>query len=65
MNTSSIVLLIAFSAVIILLAVGVSLPRIPGDLAFKGSRATLYIPIGTCIVLSIILSILFSLFGRR
>ena len=41
--------------------------RLPGDIVYRGKNTTLYFPIVTCIVLSIVLSLvlwLFSRFGR-
>ena len=41
------------------------LGRLPGDFVFKKGNVTVYLPFGTCLLLSIILTILFSLFSRR
>ncbi|MGC1401544.1 MAG: DUF2905 domain-containing protein [Thermodesulfobacteriota bacterium] len=38
--------------------------KLPGDFFFKGEKVTFYFPITTCIVISIVLTILFSLFRR-
>ncbi|WP_226667232.1 DUF2905 family protein [Metabacillus litoralis] len=38
--------------------------KLPGDLIFKKGNTTVFFPIVTCIVISIILSIVFSFFGR-
>ncbi len=38
--------------------------KLPGDFFLKGEKVTFYFPITTCIVISIILTILFSLFRR-
>lgn len=38
--------------------------KLPGDIFFKGEKVTFYFPITTCIVISIILTILFSIFRR-
>lgn len=40
------------------------LGRLPGDMSYKGEKVTFYFPLGTCIVISIILTIIFSLFRR-
>ncbi len=39
--------------------------RLPGDLYFRGERWSFYFPLTTSIVISILLTLLFSLFGRR
>jgi hypothetical protein len=46
---------------------GIRLPfgRLPGDIAITGDRGGLFIPLGTMIVVSIVLSVLFNLFFRR
>jgi hypothetical protein len=46
---------------------GVRLPfgRLPGDIAITGDRGGLFIPLGTMLVVSIVLSVLFNLFLRR
>nr|WP_249871119.1 DUF2905 domain-containing protein [Oceanobacillus saliphilus] len=38
--------------------------RLPGDITFKRGNFTVYFPIMTSIVVSIILSLLFFIFGR-
>jgi len=44
------------------------LGRLPGDIAYKGKNVSLYFPIVTCVVVSVVLTLLFlliSLFTRR
>jgi len=52
----------------LLLTFGPPLPfragRLPGDFVWRGKSATLYFPLGTCLVLSILFSLI-SLFFRR
>jgi len=43
---------------------GVPLGRLPGDIVIRRSSGTFYFPIVTCIVVSLILSILAALFRR-
>jgi hypothetical protein len=40
------------------------LGRLPGDIMFQRGGATFYFPLGTCIIISIVLSALFWLFNR-
>ena len=55
---------------IIILVVGMLYPyikkiglgRLPGDLVFKSENSTLFFPIVSCIVISVVLTILFNLF---
>ncbi|HBF39991.1 MAG TPA: DUF2905 domain-containing protein [Firmicutes bacterium] len=39
--------------------------RLPGDIFIKRGHFSFYFPIVTCIIISILLSIIFSLFGRK
>ena len=55
---------------IIILAVGILYPyikkiglgQLPGALVFKSENSTLFFPIVSCIVVSVVLTILFNLF---
>jgi hypothetical protein len=38
--------------------------RLPGDIVWRRGSTTVYFPIVTCIVLSLLLTLLFSLFRR-
>jgi hypothetical protein len=53
----------------ILVSVGERLPwrpgQLPGDIVIRGKNSVFYFPIVTCILLSLLLTILFSLFSRR
>ncbi len=41
------------------------LGRLPGDIAIQRGRWTFYAPLGTSILLSIVLTLILWLFGRR
>ena len=41
-----------------------SLGKLPGDIMYKKENSTFYFPITTSIIISIILSLLFTLFGK-
>jgi hypothetical protein len=43
---------------------GVPLGHLPGDIVFRRGNTTVYIPIVTCIVLSLLITVLLSLFRR-
>ena len=47
--------------------VGIRLPfgRLPGDIAITGERGGLFIPLGTMLVISIVLTLLFNAVIRR
>ncbi|MHB8842979.1 MAG: DUF2905 domain-containing protein [Candidatus Aquicultor sp.] len=38
--------------------------KLPGDIFVKGEKVSFYFPIATCIIISILLTVLFSLFKR-
>ncbi len=38
--------------------------RLPGDIVYRGKNTSFYFPIVTCIILSVVLSLLFWLLGR-
>jgi hypothetical protein len=38
--------------------------KLPGDLFFKGEKVSIYFPITTCVIISILLTLLFSIFRR-
>ena len=50
----------------LLLAERFNLPlgRLPGDFVYRGKNTVFYFPLTTCIVVSVVLSLLFWLFGR-
>ena len=41
------------------------LGHLPGDMVIKREHFSLYLPITTCLVISLILTLLFRFFGRR
>lgn len=51
----------------ILFVLKIPLPfgKLPGDIAVKGEHVSFYFPIATCLILSIILSLLFYLFSGK
>ena len=54
-------LIISLIGLLVLLLNKLGLPRIPGDLHFKGENWNVYIPIGTSIVISLLLTGIFWL----
>ena len=43
---------------------GIPLGNLPGDITIRRGNTTVYIPIVTCIVLSVLVTVLLSLFRR-
>jgi hypothetical protein len=60
--------LIAAGVVLVLLGLliqaGLPLGRLPGDIRIQRGSGTFYVPIVTCIVISVVLSLLTLLFRR-
>jgi hypothetical protein len=42
----------------------IGLGRLPGDFAFEVGGARIYVPVVTCIVISVVLTLIFRFFGR-
>lgn len=58
--------LLVLIGVVLLLAArfGIPLGRLPGDFAYRGKTVSVFFPLGTSILISIVLSILFYVFSR-
>ena len=64
-------LLILFGVILVVVGVallwGPKIPwlgRLPGDIVYKSDRVTFYFPLVTCVVLSVVLSLVMWLFRR-
>jgi len=57
-------LLVAVGAVLLLAPKIPWLGKLPGDLTWQRGRFTVYFPLGTCILLSLILTLILYLFRR-
>jgi hypothetical protein len=58
------VLLIIVGAVFLLVPKIPWLGKLPGDISYKRGNFTFYFPLGTCILISIVLTLLLYLFRR-
>lgn len=64
-------ILVVIGVVVVIVGVlamlGIRLPfgRLPGDISIQGERGGLFIPLGTMIVVSLVLTLLVNLFLRR
>jgi ribose/xylose/arabinose/galactoside ABC-type transport system permease subunit len=58
------VLIVVGVIVMLLGRAHVPIGRLPGDLIYRGKNTTVYFPIVTCIVISVVLSLVMWLFGR-
>lgn len=57
--------LIAVIGVVLLLAGRGIIPRMPGDIVIERENFRLHIPLGTSILVSVVLTVLLNLFLRR
>ncbi|HZD48376.1 MAG TPA: DUF2905 domain-containing protein [Silvibacterium sp.] len=58
------ILIVAGGVIFLLGRIGISLGSIPGDLTWRRRNVTVFFPLGTSIVVSILLTLLFWLFSR-
>lgn len=59
------VLLVIVGAGLLLAArFGVPIGRLPGDISYRGKNVSVFLPLGTSIVLSVVLSVIFYLISR-
>jgi len=57
-------LLFAGAVVYLLSLVGVSFGHLPGDFAWRRKNVSLYFPLGTCILISVLLTLILYLISR-
>jgi Protein of unknown function (DUF2905) len=55
---------IIIAGVGLLILLGVPIGRLPGDITYRRGNTTIYFPLATSILVSIILTLLFALFRR-
>ena len=59
-----VVLAVGGVVLVLLGRTGLPLGKLPGDIIYRGKNTTFYFPLATSILLSIVLSLVFYLFGR-
>ena len=58
--------LVALGVLVLLLnKANLPLGRLPGDIVYRGKNTTVYFPVVTCLLLSVVLSLVMWLFNRR
>ena len=58
-------LLVVIGAVLLIAPrVGLPLVRLPGDVAYRGKNVSIFFPLGTSILISIVVSVVFYLISR-
>lgn len=58
------ILLVAGLALVLLGRTNLPIGRLPGDILYRGKHTTFYFPLATCIVLSVVLSLLLYFIGK-
>jgi hypothetical protein len=58
------VLLVAGGLLLLLGRSGIPLGRLPGDISYRGKNLSVYFPLGTSVLVSILLSLVFYLLSR-
>jgi hypothetical protein len=58
------VLVVAGGLLLLLGRTGLPLGRLPGDISYRGRNTSVYFPLGTSILLSVVLSLVFYLLSR-
>ena len=59
------ILLVVAGVVLILLGrTNLPLGRLPGDILYRGKNTTFYFPLATCILLSVVLTVLLYIVGK-
>jgi hypothetical protein len=58
------VLLIAGCLLLLLGRTGIPLGKLPGDISYRGKNVSVYFPLGTSILLSVLLSLVFYFLSR-
>ena len=59
------VALVVIGGIVMLLGrTGLPLGRLPGDIVYRGKSSTFYFPLASCILISVVISIVLFLMGR-
>jgi len=59
-----VVLVIAGAVVMLLAKSSLPLGRLPGDIVYRGKNSTVYFPIVTCLVVSVVLTLVMWVVGK-
>ena len=64
MGRSLVILGLVVAGIGLVVMAGVPLGRLPGDIIWRRGQTTVYLPIVTCLVISVVLSLIMSIFRR-
>ena len=64
MGRSLVILGLVIAGLGLAVMAGVPLGRLPGDIIWRRGQTTVYLPIVTCLVVSVVLSLILTIFRR-
>ena len=64
MGRSLVILGLVIAGIGLVVMAGVPLGRLPGDIIWRRGQTTIYLPIVTCLVVSVVLSLIMTIFRR-
>ena len=64
MGRTLIILGLVIAGLGLVMMAGVPLGRLPGDIIWRRGQTTVYLPIVTCLVVSVVLSLILTIFRR-
>ena len=59
-----VLLVIVGAGLLVAARLGVPLGRLPGDISYRGKNVSVFLPLRTSILLSVVLSVIFDLISR-
>ena len=64
MGRTLVILGLVIAAIGLVVMAGVPLGRLPGDIIWRRGQTTVYLPVVTCLVISVVLSLVMMIFRR-
>ena len=64
MGRSLVILGLVLAGIGLVVMAGVPLGRLPGDIIWRRGQTTIYLPIVTCLVISVVLTLILTIFRR-
>ena len=64
MGRSLVILGLVVAGIGLVVMAGIPLGRLPGDIIWRRGQTTVYLPIVTCLVVSVVLSLIVTIFRR-
>ena len=64
MGRNLVILGLVLAGIGLVVMAGVPLGRLPGDIIWRRGQTTIYLPIVTCLVISVVLSLILMIFRR-